>query len=362
MKILQVITSLRTGGAERLMVDSIPVYQTDGIETDLLILKDEEGEFRNKIERNSRNRVSGLTSGSVYNPLLIFRIIPLLNKYDLIHIHLFPTIYWVVLAKIIAGSKTPLVYTEHSTSNKRRGNLLFRLIDKFIYSRVDFIGCISQGTKDELIRHIDRNEQIDVINNGIDLKRFGEHVPSLNFRRLFVNDKSRVLIQVSSFREQKDQRTVIECMRYLAKDISLLLVGDGPLKDEMISFAKDTEVIDRVKFLGNRNDIPELLSISDIAILSSKIEGFGLAIVEGMAAGKPVIASNIIGISEVVKGYGMLFSPGNSLELADIITRLFNDSQLYDEVKSKCISRSKDFSLEKMTHKYINIYKKIIGL
>ncbi|MNT71342.1 D-inositol-3-phosphate glycosyltransferase [compost metagenome] len=87
-----------------------------------------------------------------------------------------------------------------------------------------------------------------------------------------------------------------------------------------------------------------------------------MAIVEGMAAGKPVIASNIIGISEVVKGYGMLFSPGNSLELADIITRLFNDSQLYDEVKSKCISRSKDFSLEKMTHKYINIYKKIIGL
>lgn len=362
MKILQVITSLRTGGAERLMVDSIPIYQEKGVEMDLLLLKNEQSGFRQELEKKSRNKIFALTTGSVYNPFLIFKIIPLLRKYDIIHVHLFPAIYWVVFAKVFSRNKTPLVYTEHSTNNKRRGHPLFNLIEKFIYSKIGFIGCISNGTKIELVKHIGSDNNIEVINNGINLGRFKNLNIDPRYHNLFFENGSKILIQVSSFREQKDQKTVIESMKYLPENIKLLLVGAGPQKDQMISFANEINVSNRVVFLGNRDDIPQLLNISDIVILSSKVEGFGLAIVEGMAAGKPVIASDILGISEVVENYGLLFEQGNSLELAHIILELMQNNKYYEEIKSKCIIRSQDFSLESMVNRYINVYKNINSL
>ncbi|WBX74137.1 glycosyltransferase [Tenacibaculum pacificus] len=359
MKILQIINSLETGGAEKLMVDSVPVYSKQVEFIDVLLLKDSNTKFREKLQ--SKNiKVTSLTKGSLYNPLLFFKIIPFFKKYDVIHAHLFPTLYWVVLAKLISFSKISIVYTEHSTNNKRRDNVIFKLIDKFIYAKLSKIGCISEGTFTNLEEHIGTSEKLSVITNGIVLEDFNnQQVKQKALTYDFFSKEDFVLIQVSSFREQKDQKTLIKSLQLLPKKVKLLLVGDGHLRKENEMLVKELDLIDRVKFLGNRYDIPELMNYADVDVLSSVYEGFGLVVVEGMAAGKPVIASNVSGVKEIVENSGLLFEVGNEKELSKKIQFLMNENN-YNEIADKCYLRAQDYSIKKMVDNYIKIYKSCI--
>lgn len=360
MKILQVITSLNTGGAEKLLIDSIPLYQKNcDIQMDLLVLKKTKNKLWGKIEKKISGSYFQLSNGSVYNPLLIFKLIPHLRNYDLIHVHLFPTLYWVVLAKIISFKKIQLVYTEHNTSNRRRKNFIFKLSDRFIYSYLDFIGCISEATAVNLKKHLKKsNSEIEVILNGIKLENF-QNVALNSYDYFTENDF--ILIQVSSFREQKDQPTLIKALEHLPEDIKLLLVGDGDLRKKNEELVMELNLSHRVKFLGLRSDIPKLLKYANVTILSSVYEGFGLAIVEGMASKKPVIASNVKGIKEIVQDYGLLFEQGDSKELAEMILNLYNDKDYYDLIADRCFERSKNYDINIMVLKYIDIYRKLSG-
>lgn len=356
MTILHVITSLDTGGAERLIVDAIPVYQKKQVVSDVVILRDRKTEFRTKLEERSNGKVTGLTEGSVYNPLLIFKIVPFLKYYDIVHVHLFPALYWVVLAKLFSGQKCKIIYTEHSTYNKRRDLYVIKLFDRWIYSFVDYIGCISKATFDNLNKHLyPHNSNLTTIYNGINLSEFTQKERTREYS--FFEKESFVLLQVSSFREQKDQATVIRALSLLPEEVKLLLVGDGPLRKINEDLAKELHIENRVKFLGNRTDVADLQRYADVCVLSSNHEGFGLAVLEGMATGKPSIASDIPGLSEIVKGYGLLFRKGDFEELANLIQQLRNP-EFYDEVASKCLNRSKAFSIEAMVDHYIALYKK----
>ncbi|MCG8236935.1 glycosyltransferase [Tenacibaculum finnmarkense] len=356
MKILQIINSLETGGAEKLIVDSTPVYDKQLKTVNVLLLKDSQTKFREKLE--SKNiQVKGLTKGSLYSPLLIFKIIPFFKKYDIIHAHLFPTLYWVVLAKLISFSKISIVYTEHSTNNKRRNNIIFKLIDKFIYAQLSKIGCISEGTFTNLEKHIGSSEKLSIITNGIlldDFKNLQVKQKALTYD--FFSKEDFVLIQVSSFREQKDQKTLIKSLQLLPEKVKLLLVGDGHLRKENEALVKELGLVDSVKFLGNRYDIPELMNYADVVVLSSIYEGFGLVVVEGMAAGKPVVASNVSGVKEIVENNGLLFEVTNEKELSQKIAILMNEKN-YAEVADKCYLKAQDYSIKEMVDNYIKIYK-----
>ncbi|CAC9976408.1 MULTISPECIES: glycosyltransferase [Flavobacterium] len=355
MKVLQIITSLSIGGAEKLIVDSVPLYQAKGIEMDVLSINNRKTPFWEKLEKNSNGKVSGLTSKSIYNPFLIFKIIPYLKKYDVVHLHLFPTLYWVVIAKCISFSKVKLVYTEHSTNNRRRDMVLFKFVDKIIYKKLQKIVCITLGVKNNLKEHLKFNKNMQVINNGIDTKKFNNVDNITDFK--FFEKEDFKLIQVSSFRKQKDQATLIRSLKLLPEVVKLILVGDGPLIENNKVLAEELGIKERVVFLGNRYDIPELLKYSDVVILSSEWEGFGLAIVEGMASGKPVIASNIDGIKEIVKDHGLLFEKGNEKELEILVRKLLEDNDFYQKNARQCLLRSNDFSINKMIDQYIEIYK-----
>ncbi|MET3028182.1 glycosyltransferase [Flavobacterium sp. UW10123] len=358
MKVLQIITSLSVGGAEKLIADSVPLYQNKALEMDVLCLNNRKTPFWINLENNSSGKVIGLTSKSIYNPFLVFKIIPYLKKYDIVHLHLFPTLYWVVIAKYISFSKIKLVYTEHSTNNRRREKQIFKLIDRIIYKKLDKIICITDGVKKNLETHLKFEKGISVINNGINTNQFEAVIKNETFN--FFKKEDFKLIQVSSFRKQKDQVTLIRSLRHLPNNVKLILVGEGDLIDKNKKLTEELGLHDRVVFLGNRFDIPELLQYSDVVVLSSEYEGFGLAIVEGMASGKPVIASNIDGVKEIVEGYGLLFEKGNDEELAQLIYKLFDDIEFYHKNAQQCLERSKDFSINKMIKSYINIYKSLL--
>jgi len=360
-KVLHVINSLEIGGAESLLVNSLPSYrsspQLDVV--DVLILKEVKSNLSTKLEGLNNIKCFYLSQGTLYNPLLIFGILKYIKKYDIIHIHLFPSLYFTVIARLLlifTKKSVKLVYTEHSTHNKRRDQNIFKYFDKFIYSKLDFIGAISKGTKDNLVKHLGEffKDKIEVIPNGIDLDLFNS---ILENSKQIETSPNFVLIQVSSFRSQKDQKTLIRALIYLPEYIVLKLVGEGPLMEECVQLAKNLNVINRVEFLGLRTNVPELINQSDVCVLSSNIEGFGLAIVEGMAMKKPCIASNIEGLSDIVKGYGLLFERGDSQELASLILKLYQDLNFYEKVASRCYERASEFDLKKMVNNYIIRYE-----
>jgi glycosyltransferase involved in cell wall biosynthesis len=208
MKVLQIINTLDTGRAEKLTIDLSRQILKEFFFVDIIVLKKSKSIF----DLKSLN-IKYLGHHSLYNPIYIFKIIKHLKNYDLIHAHLFPTLYWLVVAKIISFSKVKLVYTEHNTSNRRRGNLVLKYFDQFIYSFIDHVICITESTKNNISRHLNRVRNISVINNAIDLDKFkGVTIPNYDF---FKSDFK--IIQISSFRAQKDQKTVLKAINYYLK-------------------------------------------------------------------------------------------------------------------------------------------------
>ena len=359
MKVLHLINSLNTGGAEKLLLESLPLYNKKKIQGDLLLLNSKEYPFLTDLIKQKSCMVYSLGQSSVYKPFLIFKIIPYLRKYDLIHAHLFPSLYWLALAKMFSFSSTKIIYTEHSTHNKRRNNLLSKVIDKFIYQFYNSIITIADEVDQNLKQHLGFNKaRYKLINNGVNTKIY-QNAQAYK-KDVFFSENDIILIQVSSFRFPKDQLTLIHSLTKLPQHFKLLLVGEGPLLEDNKNLVINLNLQERVKFLGIRMDVPRLLKTADIVVLSSHHEGLSLSSIEAMASGRPFIASDVPGLREIVKDAGLLFPKKNSKRLSIIIKQLTEDKVLYDETVKKCELKAQEFDIEKMVDKYIELYESVL--
>ena len=361
MKILQVVNSLAVGGAEKLLLETLPLYKEKGVTVDLLVLNGHEYPFMTELKELDCCNIFSLGNATVYNPLHVYKIISYLKKYDIVHVHLFPAQYWVVLAKIISFTKVKLLFTEHCTSNRRLENKLFRFVDGLIYRGYDKVICITEEIKKILQKHTSlRDATFVVIENGVNLSAITKSDSLLKHK---INTKfsqaDSLLIQVAGFREQKDQVTLIQALTYLPENVKLALVGDGVTRKECEVLVGELQLTDRVVFLGLRMDVPQLLKSADIIVLSSKFEGLSLSSIEGMAAGKPFIASEVPGLTEIVKGAGVLFEQGNAAALAEKIMNLLNDRVYYDFVSQACQERASQYDIHKMIEQHIVLYESI---
>lgn len=344
MKILHVITSLEIGGAQRLLVDLLPLQAlTENVS--LLVYERVNNDFEKAIEQAGIDIIC-LNEHNFYNPSIIIRLRKIFKHYDLVHGHLFPTIYWASLAA--RGLNIRLVYTEHSTSNSRRNKWYFRSVERFMYHRYDRIISISQQTQDALTSWLNqKDERFVVINNGINI---------LNFTSVNVSVVPKSLIMVSRFATSKDQETVIRAMKFIDKEATLRLVGDGENRLNCENLAIELGVFDRIQFLGSRSDIPELIASSYIGIQSSNWEGFGLTAVEIMACGKPVIATDVDGLRQIVEGAGEIFTLGNASELAAKVNGLLANVHYYQFIAERCKQRSLTFDIDTMNRNYKKTY------
>lgn len=347
MKILHIISSLEVGGAQKLLSDLLPLLAQKH-EVTLLINNDIDNAF------TARVKAAGVTIVESHLPVYswknIFFIRKMLSSYDIVHVHLFPIVYWAAFASLF--KRTALVYTEHSTSNKRRGKWYLRPIEQFVYSRYKCIISISRQTQEALttwLKAADDDKRFVTINNGIDLTAYGGE----RLRRTI-----RTVIQVSRFEASKDQDTVIRAMTLLSPDMQLLLVGDGSRLEECKTLATALGVSERVHFLGARSDIPALLQQADIAVQSSHWEGFGLTAIEAMASGLPVIAADVDGLKQVVGSYGLLFAQGDAYMLAQQVKRLITAPSLYQELSEKSVQRASQYDIRTMAAEYVKVYEK----
>jgi len=360
MRILQVIDCLGIGGAEKLLVEIVPLLIERGVIVDVLLLNGTKTTFYTELESLGVTNIFSL-GNSYYNPKYIFMIMPYLKKYDLVHVHLFPAQYLVVLAKILSFSKVKLLFTEHSTGNKRLNNPKLRFIENFIYKYYSKIICITPQVKNILIDKlgIDASKLL-VIENGVNNNKI-EKAIKYDKSNFGYSDEDVLLIMVAAFRHEKDQDTVIKSLQKLPQNYKLILVGEGERKEELKSLIASLNLQERVSFLGIRNDVYSLLKMSDVAILSSHWEGFGLAAVEAMAAGKPVIGSNVSGLAGVIGTPDLLFEKGNEVDLANRIKKLITDHNHYLKMQNYALERSVIFDVQIMVSIYHSLYKNLIN-
>ena len=368
MKVLHIINNLGSGGAEKLIEEMLPIMNKyKDIKAHVMLLTDKNNVFE-KTLKNSNVKLIISPVKKIYNPLNIYYIRKFIieGNYDIVHAHLFPTIYWTALvSKLIFDNKPKFIMTEHNTHNRRREKKHLRYMEKFIYFSYDKIISISEQTQNNLVKWLKpKQKELDkfiVVENGISVNKFKNAVPykKSEICNKFTNEV-KLLCMVGRFSKQKDQLTIIKAMKDLPQNVHLLLVGEGELKYQNKQLAKELGVNDRVHFLGFRNDVERILKTCDIVVLSSNWEGFGLAAVEGMAAGKPLIASDVPGLKEIVQDAGKLFSKNDSKELAKIIKELLFDRIKYNDIAQKCKVRSENYDINKMIENYITIYR-IVG-
>lgn len=357
MKILHIITSLRIGGAERLMVDLLPRLNAQHQQVDLLLFDGTRTAFYEELESRGIT-IHSLGTGmySMYNPLHVWKLIKCLPHYDVVHTHNTPCQLLTAVAHLFA-KQTILLTTEHNTSNRRRHWSWYRPIDKWMYRQYAKVICVSKDTRDNLLQAVHDNSLVHktyTICNGIDLTKFANATPNTMLREQLKG--KHIILMVAAFRPQKDHDTLLRAMRLLPDEYALVLAGDGTCRHSCENAVRELGIAHKVHFLGNRKDIPSLMATADTIVLSSHYEGQSVACLEAMASGKPFIASDVDGLHNIVDGGGLLFAHGNFHELACLIQKVYQDKKFAAHIGSRGKERAKDYDISAMAERYRNLY------
>ena len=367
MRILQVITSLDMGGAETLVVNLIPRLQALGNTVDLCIFNGKETPLNQRLRKESpQTKIYALGHG-VYNPLYILKLIKIMRNYDIVHTHNSSPQLFVAIASLFNSPK--LVSTEHNTSNRKRNWKWYRPIESWMYSRYNHIICISKIAEEKLreymggewlVKSSNKYKSITTINNGIDVNTISEAEPCKELLDLKESRKS--ILMVAGFRKQKNQDTIIRALTLVDKEkYEIWFAGIGERMEEVRQLTVSLGVCERVRFLGLRTDIPNVLRAADVIVMSCHWEGLSLSNVEGMSAHKPFIASDVNGLKEVTKGYGLLFPHEDEKVLAEEINRLARDEAYYNEIAERCYNRALEFDISNTVSGYADVYKSIFN-
>lgn len=363
MKILHVINDLSYGGAQSLLSDFLCVQKQEGEDVAVLCLVESSSGFVDKL-KNARIPVYTISTGSVYNPLLIVKVAKFFRDFDIVHSHLFPANYWVGFAKIISFSKTPLITTEHSTHNRRRNHWILKNVDKFVYKYLyNITVCCSDKAFETFIAAYPKVCSLS-IPNGINIARF-KNALALSKETMIGINGGFIITMVARFQYPKRQDLLIKVLNNLPLDVHLVLVGGDGTQGRLEQCKRimhELGLSDRIHFLGLRNDVASILKTSDINILASEYEGLSLSSVEGMAVGKPFLASNVNGLKEVVDGAGLLFDNNNPDELTHLILKIYNDSNYAATIANKCSDRANQYDINGMANTYKNLYESLIAL
>ncbi len=369
MKILQVITSLDTGGAETLVVNMVSKLRALGHQVDVCVFNGKDTPLMHRLlAENPDVKIWKLGSG-YYNPLYILKLARIMRHYDIVHTHNSSPQLFVAFAKVLCSvvhNPVRLCTTEHNTSNRKRDWKWYAPIESWMYHRYHHIICISQIAEDKLREYmgggwLDESSKhyrkISTINNGVDVEAIHQTKPLDEAEN--PSKGKFVVTMVAGFRQAKDQDTVIKALKHLPKDCVAWLVGIGDRMEKVRALAESESVADRVVFWGRREDVPRLLKSSSVIVMSSHWEGLSLSNIEGMSADKPFVASDVNGLREVTKGYGVLFPESDEQALAHYLQQLHDDTEYYQTIAQRCYQRAKEFDLSTMVAKYNAVYESI---
>jgi N-acetyl-alpha-D-glucosaminyl L-malate synthase BshA len=292
------------------------------------------------------------------------------EKLDILHVHYaIPHASAAFMAKQILQSQgiaIPFVTTLHGTDITLVGkDPSFEPVITFCINQSDAVTAVSESLKNDTYKHFATTREIHVIPNFI--------VPALqNFekqsviRQKYAADNERILCHVSNFRKVKRVEDVINIFYKVQQKIAskLILVGDGPERYACEKLVRELQICDKVIFIGKVRDTAHVLELSDVFLLPSETESFGLAALEAMAVGVPVISSNTGGIPEVnIHGEtGYLSNVGDVDDMALNTLKILKDDSQLKLFKDNALKRSRHFDIEKILPMYEAVYNKLVQL
>ena len=291
------------------------------------------------------------------------------EKLDLLHVHYaIPHASAAYLAQQILkseGINIPFITTLHGTDITLVGkDRSFLPVVNFSINNSNGITTVSKSLKRDTFENFTIEKDIEVIYNFINLERFNK-IEKPHFRKLVAEDSERVLIHVSNFRKVKRVQDVIKMHSILSKKLTskLLLVGDGPERNSCEELCRSLGLCEQVKFLGKQEMIEELYAISDLFVLPSESESFGLAALEAMACGVPVISTNAGGLPElIIEGKnGFMSDIGDVESMAENALKILLTDESLNEFKKNAFESSKQFDIDLILPKYENYYLKVLN-
>lgn len=298
---------------------------------------------------------------------MIYRVVNL-YKLDILHAHYaIPYAYAAFTAKQMLkeeGKDVPLVTTLHGTDITLVGqHPSYKHAVEFSINQSDTITSVSESLKKDTLQFFNIKKDIQVITNFIDNSEFDECVNC--DRNQFTNDDEKILIHVSNLRPVKRIEEVLAIFKNVQKKIKskLVIIGEGPDMEKINQFLEENpDLISKIRLLGKVNDLYRILQLSDVFLLPSEQESFGLAALEAMAAYTPVISSNAGGIPEVnIQGEtGFIAEIGNVEAMSNYTIKLLGDEKLLAQMKINAKQQAIKFDLKNILPIYEKMYEETL--
>jgi N-acetyl-alpha-D-glucosaminyl L-malate synthase BshA len=294
-----------------------------------------------------------------------------LYKIELLHVHYaIPHAYAGYMAKQMLkeeGIDIPMVTTLHGTDITLVGNHPFyKPAVTFSINKSDIVTSVSENLRQETLKLFNITNEIEVIPNFIELNKNIDDSSIPCYRSVIAHEDERVVTHISNFRKVKRIPDVIKIFHKIQQIIpaKLMMVGDGPEKEKAERLCQELGIQDKVIFFGNSNEIDRILSYSDLFLLPSETESFGLAALEAMALSVPVISSNSGGLPEVnfhgVSGY--LSDVGNINEMAENAIKILLNKATLNEFKANALTTAKQFDIQNILPLYEELYLRAISI
>jgi len=306
-----------------------------------------------------------------YELALSSKMVEVVQMYNLeiLHVHYaIPHAYAAYMAKQMLKEKgvdIKVVTTLHGTDITLVGSHPnYKTAVEFSINNSDVVTTVSESLKKDTLRLFNITKDIHVIYNFIDFEKYPEIESSECQRHTIANPDERIITHISNLRPVKRVQDVMEIFYKIQKKIpsKLLLVGEGPDREHIECQAKDLGILDRVLFMGNSNEVNKLLCYSDLFLLPSETESFGLAALEAMAARTPVISTNSGGLPEVnIQGKtGFLSDIGDTDDMAKNGIFILEDLERLEKFKQQSFEQAQRFSLQNVLPSYQEVYRKVI--
>ena len=291
------------------------------------------------------------------------------HQLDLLHVHYaIPHASAAYLAKKIveaqSGRVVPVITTLHGTDITLVGrDKTFAPVVAFSINQSDAITAVSENLRDETYRTFPIEKEIRVIYNFVDTRRFHKK-PIDAFRKAIAPNGERILMHASNFRKVKRVQDVVRIFEIVRRKMpaKLMFVGDGPERSGAESLCRELGLCDDIRFVGKQEQMEEILAIADLFLLTSEYESFGLAALEAMAAGVPVISTNAGGLPEIaIQGEtGYLNDVGDIYGMSDNAIRILEDEAVLKQFKANAAAHAKNFDIHRIVPQYEALYNRFL--
>jgi N-acetyl-alpha-D-glucosaminyl L-malate synthase BshA len=288
------------------------------------------------------------------------------NNLDLLHVHYaIPHASAAYMAKKILeaqGKKIPVITTLHGTDITLVGrDKTFAPVVAFSINESDAITAVSANLRDETNKIFEIKKEIEVIYNFVDVRRF-HRKPIDAFKKVIAPNGERVLLHASNFRKIKRVKDVVYIFNEVNKKVKskLLFVGDGPERPAAEDLCRELNLCDDMRFVGKQEQMEDILAVADLFLLPSEYESFGLAALEAMAAGVPLISTHVGGLPEInVNGEtGYLSAVGDITDMSNHAIEILQDDATLKRFKANAAEHAKKFDIHMIVPQYEMLYNR----